>query len=264
MEATLSNATALYLYGIVAHPSDLPICDGIEEGTAIEVIACDRVACVVSAVAARDYESSATGRNAVEQLDWVTPRAWRHHDVVRRLHTATTVIPLKFGTLCGSAEGVRDMLSRCSAPIGALLDRFNGRDEWKLTIHADVDRITERLEQDDLELCMLCAEEQTLPSGRAYFVRKRRERRTAALVAQELAAITRLVHDRIDEYVDDYCEENGATPASTLLVARARFSELTTCLAGLEAAQRSNGLALELRGPWAPYSFVNGQSIVGN
>jgi hypothetical protein len=259
----LSNATALYLYGIVAQPAEVPRCDGIEDGTCIDVIASERVACVVSPVAARDYEPSATGRNAAEQLHWVTPRAWRHHDVVRRLHTQTTVIPLKFGTLCGSADDVRDMLARCAEPIGALLDRFHGRDEWKLSIQIDADRVIERLERDDLELCMLCAEEQTLPKGRAYFVRKRRQQRTAALLAAELASTARDVYGRIADYVADCAEENGPGQAATLLVDRARFGDLTACFAALEAEYAVNGLALELRGPWAPYSFVNGQSIVG-
>ena len=259
MEA-LSNGTALYLYGIVAHPAALPPCDAVEDGTPIDVIAGDRVACVVSRVPAHDYEPTATGRDAAEQLAWVTPRAWRHHDVVRRLHTTTTVIPLKFGTLCESVDDVRDLLARCAEPICAMLDRFHGRDEWTLSIRLDTAMVTERFERDDSELRALCAEEQRVPEGRAFFVRKKRHQRATALLAAELAATTRAVYTRIAGYVDS-CEEHTAAPVATLLVDRARFEDLAACLADLETEQAINGLALELRGPWAPYSFVSDREL---
>lgn len=259
MEA-LSNGTALYLYGIVAHPAALPPCDAVEDGTPIDVIAGDRVACVVSRVRAGDYEPEATGRDAAEQLAWVTPRAWRHHDVVRKLHTTTTVIPLKFGTLCESADDVRNLLARCAEPICAMLERFQGRDEWTLSVRFDNARVIERFERDDPELRALCAEERTVPEGRAFFIRKKRHQRTMALLAAELAATTRAVHTRIAGYVDAG-EEHAAAPVATLLVDRARFDDLAACLAGLEAEQAINGLALELRGPWAPYSFVSDREL---
>lgn len=259
MEA-LSNGTALYLYGIVAHPAALPPCDAVEAGTAIDVIAGERAACVVSRVPAREYEPEAKGRDAAEQLAWVTPRAWRHHDVVRKLHTTTTVIPLKFGTLCESADDVRALLARCAEPICAMLDRFHGRDEWTLSIRLDSDRVTGRFERDDPELRALCAQERTVPEGRAFFVRKKRHQRTTALMAAELAATARAVHARIAGYVDS-CEEHVGAPIATLLVERARFDELAACLADLEDEQAINGLALELRGPWAPYSFVSDREL---
>ena len=257
METPLSNGTALYLYGIVSHPTDLPPCDAVEDGTAIEMIAGERVACVVSAVLAKDYESAAIGRNAADQLEWVTPRAWRHHDVVRRLHLHAGVIPLKFGTLCACADDVRQMLARCAGPLDALLSRFHGKDEWKLSMHLDADRVTARLERDDPELRELCAREQALPEGRAYFVRKKRQQRTAALLGEETEATAREVDARIAKYVDASCEEHTPKPAATLLVDRARFEDLTSCLAAIEADHAPNGLVLELRGPWAPYSFVS-------
>ena len=264
MEAALKNETALYLYGIVAHPLQLPSCDAVEEGTAIDLVTGDGVACVVSPVRSRDYESSATGTNAAQQLDWVTPRAWRHHDVVRRLHMTTTVIPLKFGTLCASVDDVHDMLGRSADRMCALLNRFRDRDEWVLSIRVDSDRITERLEHDDLELRQLCAVQQTLPDGRSYFVRKKRQQRVKDLLNAELAAMAREVYARIAGDVDGCCEENGAALAASVLVERRRFEALTVRLAELEAEYAMNGLALELRGPWAPYSFVKGELFVGN
>jgi len=261
METPLINGTALYLYGIVTHPIELPPCDAVEDGTSIDVIPGGPVACVVSPVVARDYESAAIGANAAAQLAWVTPRAWRHHDVVRRLHTATTVIPLKFGTLCGCVDDVQDMLARCSRPIGALLDRLRDRDEWTLSIRINRDRVIERLEREDLELAALCARERLLTEGRAYFVRKQRDQRATALLNAELAATACHVYARIAGLVDGLSETHGAAPSATLLVERARFDDLTACLAGMEAEQSHNALELELRGPWAPYSFVSDREL---
>jgi hypothetical protein len=258
METPLISETALYLYGIVANPAPLPSCDAVEDGTTIDVIAGDGAACVVSPVPACNYAAAATGGNAAEQLQWVTPRAWRHHDVVRKLHLTTTVIPLKFGTLCASADDVRRLLRRCAEPIGALLHRFQDRDEWTLSIRFDRARVIERFEREDPELSALCERERLLPQGRAYFVRKQRQQHTDALVGSELAATTAVVYARISGLVDGWREEkNAAAPSATLLVERARVDELTACLAAMEHEHASNALELELRGPWAPYSFVD-------
>jgi gas vesicle protein GvpL/GvpF len=259
VETLLSGERALYLYGIVAHPVELPGCDAIELGTSLDSIAAAGIACVVSSVRADDYCSSSIGPSAAAQLEWVTPRAWRHHEVVRRLHAMTTVIPLKFGTLCSSVEDVRGLLTRFAGTIATLLDRLGGKDEWTLTIRIDIDRVAAGIEGDDRELHALRALENTLPEGRAYFVRKKHQQRAAQLLEAHVAATTDEVHARIAAHVDACCAENKPAHVAALLVDRARFAELAASLAELEAEHASSGLSLELRGPWAPYGFVNGR-----
>jgi hypothetical protein len=261
VETHVTSDQALYLYGIVADAAPLPTeCAAVEDGTRIDVIAASGIACVVSAVTIRDYQSPLTGRNAAEQLAWVTPRALRHHDVVRRLHAATTVIPLKFGTLSSRVADVRAMLAEHAEPIGALLREFDGKDEWSLTIRVDTSRVTDTLAHNDSTLIALGADEHLLTDGRAYFQRKKRQQRLADLLAAHVADTTASVYARVAEYVDAFAHENTAASGAALLVDRSRFDGLSICLATLEGEQSASGLTLELRGPWAPYSFVNGRA----
>jgi hypothetical protein len=247
----------LYLYGIVAYPMALPAhLEAVEDGTSVDLIADAGIACVVSSVRARDYHSSVIGRTTSEQLQWVTPRAWRHHDIVRQLQARTAVIPLKFGTLCNSADDVRDMLARRRMAIAALLGRLAGKDEWTLTIRVDRERVAALVERTDSDLLALGAEEQVLRDGRAYFARKKRQRRLEDLLASHMSSITQMVHERLGNLVDVCAVEHTQASGAALLVERLRFSALTQSLADLETEHAVCGLSLELSGPWAPYSFV--------
>ena len=257
METKLTNDHALYLYCIVAHPTQLPPCNAVEDGTSVSLIDASGIACVLSPVVMRDYQ--AAGQSAAEQLEWVTPRALRHHDVVRRLHAVTTVIPLKFGTLCSSVGDVRGMLRNYADPISELLDRLAGKDEWTLTIRVDNERITAGFERDDAELIALRANEQALPDGRAYFVRKKCQQHLAQLLSSHVAATTDAVYARLAPHVDACSTENSPASVAALLVDRSRFADLAACLADIETDHAASGLSLELNGPWAPYSFVNGR-----
>jgi hypothetical protein len=256
MEAVCVNdARMLYLYGFVAAPVPLDGLFGVEDNTRVELVDAGEFACIVSHVPASEYGSRRESWNAAAQMDWVTPRAWRHHEVIRQVHQETTVIPLKFGTLCSSIDDLRDLLGRRADAVASLLAQFRGKDEWSLAVSVDAATVGSDLHARDPELLVLTAEERTLPAGRAYFVRKRITARTAELLAQHMAAVADTVFARLTSQglaiVPDPC---GTTAA--ILVDRTRFADFAQTLSTLEHEHRASDLLLEVRGPWAPYSFV--------
>ncbi len=191
MEAatTLGNDTVLYLYGMVRPPVDLSGLTGVGPGSAVFLVEVEDVACAVSAVPALEYHLPPDARRPAEQLEWITPRAWRHHEVLRQLHAATTVVPLKFGTLSADVEQVRSLLRRVRQPVADLLAYFRGTDEWTLKICADVDALSLALQMTQPTLMALKDEERTLPEGRAYFARKKLQQVTADVVQATLDAV---------------------------------------------------------------------------
>jgi transitional endoplasmic reticulum ATPase len=80
----LTDESLLYLYGFVSLPAQLPAVTGVEENVPVFLVEYADVGCVVSLVPASAYQRE--DRSPQERVDWVTPRAWRHHDVVQRLH----------------------------------------------------------------------------------------------------------------------------------------------------------------------------------
>lgn len=254
--AALNSPTVLYLYGLVAPTADLSGLGAIEDGADIFLVSLDDVACAVSAVPASAYEQPPAAASAAEQLEWVTPRAWRHHETLRRLHVAATVVPLKFGTLCGSAAQVENMLRRLRSPILDLLRHFQGKDEWTLKVCHDEALHASWLQATDTTLIALQNEAGRLPDGRAYFVRKKLQRATADLVSARLAAVEREVIEDLSQAGFEIGRGEREGSGVPVLVDRARFAILESILAERESAASDSHVTFELVGPWPPYSFT--------
>jgi hypothetical protein len=256
--------TVLYLYGFVRAPLDA----GALAAAGPDVFLTEEgdIACAASLVPASDYHIPPDTNTAAQQLEWVAPRAWRHHDVLRHLHAAAAVVPLKFGTLCPDAEHARGMLRRLRDPIVDLLAGLDGRDEWTLNLHADVELLGAVIRHSDPQLAALVHDADALPEGRAYFARKKLHKATTAAVEARLAAVTTDVRERLSSagiaLADDRTPPAaGAAAAASLLVERSRFHECEALLTALESAHADTHVTFELVGPWPPYSFVS--SVAG-
>ena len=264
MEAvtTVPTETVLYLYGFVRATLDPA---ALAAGQADVILVDDgHIACAASVVPALDYHVPPDANTAAQQLEWVAPRAWRHHDVLRHLHAAGGVVPLKFGTLCPDSQHVREMLRRRRDPILALLAELEGKDEWTLNTRADAELLSAVVRHTEPGLAALATEAERLPEGHAYFARKKLQKATFDAVAARLAAVKRSLHERLSSAaIAIATADQQRTPATegtvssvAVLVARARLSELETLLAEVEAAHAEAHVAFELVGPWPPYSFA--------
>jgi hypothetical protein len=261
----MSGATILYLYGFASRALPLPQIMGVEEGSEVSLIEVADLACAVSLVPAADYQREPGTMGGEEQLAWVTPRAWRHHEVVRHLHAAGTIVPLKFGTLCTGEIDVKAMLHGLHDPLDELLARFDGKDEWTLRVTADLRAWGATLQATRPELASMENQGRGLPEGRAYFARKRLQAATADAVVRQLDNVEAAIHQRLllpgIEVAPARARQARSTPErcvteAALLVERGRFWELEATLANLEEEDETWPLKIELVGPWPPYSFA--------
>ena len=261
----LNDGTLLYLYGLVPAAAELKGVAGVDNASNVFFVRHEEVACAVSFVPSQEYQDS-DGRNPTEQLEWVMPRAWRHHEVLSHLHTAGAVVPLKFGTVCPTEHDVRAMLSRLRASILDLLVRFGGKDEWTLTVSVDRDALTSVLQSEDPRLSALCREAESLAGGRAYMLRRKLEQATAAVAAEKLAALEEVLFRRLFTagLVSASIEPTPKQPPTgtqlfinaALLLERHRFTDLEANLATFEEEHDTLRLRAHLTGPWPPYSFA--------
>ncbi len=263
--SSLTESSVLYLYGFVLLPVQLPAITGVEEDAPVFLVEYAHIGCAVSVVSAASYQRD--DRSTEEQLAWVTPRAWRHHGVVQQLHASTAVLPLKFGTLCGSLDAIRMMLRDRHVGIGEQLARVAGKDEWTLRVTIDQNAFADRLQASEPALIGLKHEETRLPEGRAYFARKRLQKATSDLADARLAAVENELFEalaplRLDMMPLD-ARSGGCAQSphrclayTALLVERSALDAVHACLAAFEEKYCDPPVLCELVGPWPPYSFV--------
>jgi len=251
--ARLTTGTALYLHGFVGYPVCASALAAIARLPGVFIVETGTVACAVRVVTASEYEHPPATDDHAAQLEWLAPRVRSHHEVLRTLHAAGTVVPFKFGALCPGVEELRTLLGEYHDAIAGLLTRFDGKDEWSLKVSADEDALSSFYLRSRQELIALEREHECLPEGRAHFARKKLQQATAALVAETLDTIEQQVFARLAR-LD--VESSGSLSHAALLVDRDRFADVEHSFAELEDEHAALHLTIELTGPWPPYSFV--------
>jgi len=271
VEDTLTADTVLYLFGFVAAPPG--VCEDFDDGVGPDVLLVgeDTVALAASVVHARDYEPPADGSTPSDRIAWITPLALRHHDIVRRLHAARTVVPLKFGALCPDVDHAVTIVRRLRGPIAALLDRFEGKDEWTLRVTADRAALEASLRGARPGLARLEQDIARMSDGAAYLARKRLQQLIAGLVSEEAAAIEERIWDRLatsglesvtSPPAERAADDRIAIAHGALLVDRRQVAALEARLAEVEDEHATAGVRSELAGPWPPYSFTETLEVV--
>jgi hypothetical protein len=260
------DESGLYLYGFVSLPIQLPAVMGVEENVPVFLVEYADIGCAVSVIVPSPYQRE--DRTPQEQLEWVTPRAWRHHDVLQRLHASTSVLPLKFGTLCAGLDDLRTMLRDRHVAIGEELARLAGKDEWTLRVTIDRAAFAEHLQASEPALIALKEALRRLSEGPAYFARKELQQATSDLADVRLAALENQVFDELLPLKLQIVPLDAPTGASAdptrlcithaaLLVERCAFDVLELRLAGFEVKYCEPPVTCELLGPWPPYSFAS-------
>jgi hypothetical protein len=256
------SSSVLYLYGLLRAGADTSGLEGVEEASDVFLVERDGLGCAATMVVASEYERRLD--SSPDHVAWLTPRAWRHHNVLRQLHLRAAVVPLKFGTLCACADDVRAMLAELPPTVVELLSRVEEKDEWTLRIAADETAISTALLDADNDLRNLQQDIARLPEGRAYFARKQLQKVTADRVVAYLDDIEAAVHRRLAALGAEVAHmprprrgdrQNGAVAESAVLMRRTDFGEMEATLRELEDAQ--GAVRFELVGPWPPYSFAS-------
>jgi hypothetical protein len=241
---------ALYAYGITS--ASVPLPDDVRPVTddgQLAHIEVDDLALLVSPVRPDELrvdeaDLSETGRLAT--------LARGHDAVVRAAAGAGPVLPLRFGTVVRDEAAARRLLREHRDSARDQLHRIGSAREWGVKLVRPV----------SAGPVSSAANERRGVTGTEYLTRRRTAlaQHEAAQAGAERAAdlVTATLRPHVTE-----CRRRGGSPGSALLLDLAFLVPLDaeTAFAGaaaeLAAPLAADGLAVEVSGPWAPYSFVS-------
>lgn len=224
-----------------------------------------REAGLVAAVSHVPAETFAEGPlNALlRDLAAVAPYALRHETVVRTLMAAApALVPVAFGAVYQGAAGVRALLRTRADAFRHALDRVRDREEWTVKVFRDQAALLRAAEEKSEEARALAAAVATATPGRAYLLRRQRERVVAAAAERLAAHLMGECLRRLAALSAAVRQEAVREPGTDLLlkasflVPRAAAARFTAAAERLRAEGASHGLRLAVSGPWAPYSFA--------
>jgi hypothetical protein len=253
----------IYLFCFGHLPFTLAETDrGLDDSQPLIQWAFRRVAAVCCAVSLDDFCGPAAEAR-MREVAWVGPRALRHQQVVERVMRHSPVLPCRFGTLFSSLVPLASLLETHHLSIARFLNDVSNKEEWAVKGFVDPARAEAWLRATDpafVERGQRLAE----APGRRYFQEKQLHADVRKQARSWARGAARLVHDAIAPWAVAVRSLPLATCAGSgrelflncsLLLRHDKVADFRACLERLNAEHTQRGVALELSGPWPPYSF---------
>ncbi|MEO0512545.1 MAG: GvpL/GvpF family gas vesicle protein [Planctomycetota bacterium] len=253
------QGAALYLVGVAApgtlrsftHP-------GLEDGqvtTVRPIVAFDAITIELPA----EVFTGDDAESRLRDIAWLTPRAERHEGILRAARARTTVFPVGFGSVFSTGSTLAESLTAHSGIIGDFFGRAGDCDEWSLKVSGSRKDLLERARRR-------FAANSGETRGVAYLRARQLDEAADALARDSALDLAESLIDSLGPHIEDAAERRAIDTAEdrddwtiahvALLIQRDNQNRFDAALDSLAPGVESEGLRIELSGPWAPYSFA--------
>jgi hypothetical protein len=256
------SGSGWYVYGVVpaaqASDSALTGARGVHASGNVSLVADGELAAIASEVPLAEFGEAVIGENLRDEA-WLEEKVRAHEAVLEAALPQTPLVPFRFGTIYRSDEQVRQML-REHAYLAETLERLSGAIELGVKVFIDPEAFEKSHAGE--------AADEPEEGGRAYLLRKQRDRRLAESRDAFAAACAQESHERLFAAAEDGRANPLQRPEATgragemilngaYLVRAERQDAFKAAFAALEARYEAEGARYELTGPWPPYNFVD-------
>jgi len=257
--------SGIYLFCLTP-ASPLPKISGTgingEQPLFIEVVG--EVASVLAEVDLDDFIGPAS-QEKMEDLAWVAPRALRHEEVIMTVMDQGPVLPVRFGTVFSSLKAAAEPLRERQDVLKKFFQDTAGKQEWTLKGYVNLPQTraqmtAARLEAEKGQLA-------ELTPGKRYFLEQKikgavDKSTTSWLkgIGEEIGKLAKEMSVGCSECRLQSREVTGRDEEmffhSALLVPDGFVAILEHMTEEWNKRHESQGLQIELSGPWPPYHFT--------
>jgi hypothetical protein len=185
-----------------------------------------------------------------------------HQKVVELARSKTTALPVRFGVIFKSKDGVRKLLTESSASYREKLTKLDGKDEYgvKVILSGEgMKQLKMAVGKGSPELGKLTRASAKAGKGTAYLLKLKAEETLKADSFRALEKYSSEVDDRIAKAAVDKrrlgSDHEQIVLNAAYLVDRNGISAFQQAVEKATSEVKPVGLELHLSGPWAPYSF---------
>jgi hypothetical protein len=261
----MESSKALYVYGIVSNATPETTSIWQEPRSGVCLFPHQGICALVSEVSLDEFGESALAEN-LKKLDWVKEKVWAHEKALERVMRLQTVIPMKFGAIFTSEDGLKKVLADSYEAFQYLLRRLEGHLEWAVKMYGDSEALKTNVRKTNARVQAARAEMTGQPAGVAYLLEKKLETLVAEEVAVEERKRLQEIFNRLSVHASEgkwgdlsprelTGKESPMIFNGIFLVARSQERLFIEQVANLKMEASELGWQLEQVGPFPPYNF---------
>ena len=184
-----------------------------------------------------------------------------HQRVIDESRLHGTTLPVRFGIMFKSDEGVKKMLAKSYKELKSKATRLKGKDEFGLKIiidQSDLKKFTPASE-DNSEIKKLKKEISSSGKGTAYFLKMKMDEAIRNQTYKKIDQLSGQIHRELANVADESCllksDFDQIVLNAAYLINCDKATGFHQKLDSLKKKYENVGLTFHLSGPWAPYSF---------
>jgi hypothetical protein len=235
-----ANVLTYYLYGIVSTESAQKAAfagiEGLQAGSKVECLKCGSLTAIISEFSDPAY-SPYFIRNSMRDNEWLKGQVRHHAGVLSEANGLMTIVPLRFGTVFSSENGIQRFVEGQRGKLTQTLNRLQDKSEFGIRVISDSSESSSNSSDPGLSESNWTKNVCDLIHG------------TLSKLASE--AVENTLVPQI------YSETSRVILNATYLVPVVGEKNFRSSITDIAKQLLSEGIRIEVSGPWPPYHFVD-------
>lgn len=255
----------IYVYCITEKPEISGKLSG--NGDSVYPVSHRGISAIVGRVPAREFNEEEL-KNKIKDMPWLGSMAREHQRIIEGIMKEQTVIPLKLCTIFKDEVRVKEMIEENQDRFNMLLDKLSGKEEWGVKIYCDMEVLGAEVGKSSEIISELDSEIEGSTIGRAFLLRKKREKLMEEEMVRLIVECTHEILRRLKECAEEYCELRPMPKKITgkcmnmildaaFLLYRSKLKAFVDTIMELGEEYGQSGFEFDYSGPWPPYNFSN-------
>ena len=246
------NEPTFYMYGIVSTnqvvDSMFAGIEGLQERSVVYSLPCGNLTAIVSKLTDTAF-SPYVIRKSMRDNGWLKDQVRHHAGVLSEAKGLMTIIPLRFGTVFSSENGIRRFVETQRSKMLDTLSRLQDKSEFGIRVVCDAERLLSSAEFKGI------VDQQKYSKDGGFSL--------DAIMANVARRIHAPLNDMASEAVSkgvpaaQTAENMIVALNSTYLVPVVGEKNFRARVTTLAQEMRNFGVTIEVSGPWPPYHFVD-------
>ncbi len=196
-----------------------------------------------------------------EEIQPDAEKITNHHKIVEESRKLGTTLPVRFGIMFKSDNGVRKMLEKSYNDLKSKIVKLKDKDEYGLKIMIELLDLKKfnTASSDDPEIRKIKKEISSSGKGTAYFLKMKMDEAIKNETYKRIDQLSGYIHGELAKSAEESCllkaDFDQIMLNAAYLIKRDEISRFRKKLDKLKEKYDKDGFIFHFSGPWAPYSF---------